>query len=141
MSPVKYEKTTGGNAAAATTGAQRNFDFESSTLNMNTGTKSGLETTTASNQDAEHIYTFFDDIRYIPEIHEIASACQTVVQNTINNMKKFLLKFRNYKHLWRTDKVRDELFFTMIIEMIRFSWPFVKNSLPKIHRWAHSMKK
>ena len=98
VGPVKYEKTTGG--------AQRNFDFESSTLNMNAGTKSGLDTTT-TNQDAEHIYTFFDDIRYIPEIHEIATASQTVVQNTINNMKKFLLKFRNYKHLWRTDKVKQ----------------------------------
>lgn len=53
----------------------------------------------------EHIYTFYDDIRYIPEIHETASVTQGVVQNTINNMKKFLLKFRNFKHLWRTDKV------------------------------------
>jgi len=57
-------------------------------------------------QEAEHLYTFYDDIRYIPEIHETASALQTVVHNTINNMKKFLLKFRNYKHLWRTDKVK-----------------------------------
>ena len=72
---------------------------------MNGGGKGASDASTGPNQDAEHIYTFFDDIRYIPEIHEIAAACQIDVQNTINNMKKFLLKFRNYKHLWRTDKV------------------------------------
>jgi predicted DNA-binding protein YlxM (UPF0122 family) len=66
----------------------------------------GGKPTVTSNQEVEHLYTFYDDIRYIPEIHETASANQIVVQNTINNMKKFLLKFRNYKNLWRTDKVR-----------------------------------
>lgn len=75
------------------------FDFDTSSVHLPVGGKS-------PSQEAEHLYTFYDDIRYIPEIHETASALQTVVHNTINNMKKFLLKFRNYKHLWRTDKVK-----------------------------------
>lgn len=65
--------------------------------------------TSSSTQEAEHVYTFYDDIRYIPEIHEIASGTQIVVQNTINNMKKFLQRFRDFKHLWRTDKVNKSI--------------------------------
>ena len=93
VSPIKYDKPPG---AGATTGG---LDIEAITITMPTTTKSG--------QEVEHLYTFYDDIRYIPEIHDTASANQGVVQNTINIMKKFLLKFRNYKHLWRTDKVNQ----------------------------------
>ena len=101
MIPVKYDK---GPAAAANAG-QGQFDFEASTSTIPTGAKPAIGN--SSSQEVEHLYTFFDDIRYIPEIHELGAASQTVVQNTINNMKKFLLKFRNYKNLWRTDKVSD----------------------------------
>ena len=102
VAPVKYDKQAG---ATNTTGGYGAFDFDPALATVSTGTKPPV-TTSSTSQDAEHLYTFYDDIRYIPEIHEIASATQVVVQNTINNMKKFLLRFRNFKHLWRTDKVR-----------------------------------
>ena len=98
VTPVKYDKLPGAPNATAGQGA---FDYDSTAVVMPTGAKP------SSNQEVEHLYTFYDDIRYIPEIHEIASTTQVVVQNTINNMKKFLLKFRNFKHLWRTDKVNQ----------------------------------
>ncbi len=98
VNPVKYDKLPG---ATNTTGNQGTFDFDTTSVTVPTGAKPS-----SSNQETEHLYTFYDDIRYISEIHETASATQGVVQNTINNMKKFLLKFRNFKHLWRTDKVR-----------------------------------
>jgi hypothetical protein len=98
VSPVKYEKSSGATNTAA---AQGGFDFDTTSVAMPSSTKP------SSSQEVEHLYTFYDDIRYIPEIHDIASATQGVVQNTINNMKKFLLKFRNFKHLWRTDKVNQ----------------------------------
>jgi predicted DNA-binding protein YlxM (UPF0122 family) len=107
------------------------LDFDTALATVSTGAKPSM-TTSSSNQDVEHLYTFYDDIRYIPEIHEIASATQGVVQNTINNMKKFLLKFRNFKHLWRTDKVR-KYNQPIIHHLFLFSsWQSVKNSLQKI---------
>jgi hypothetical protein len=104
VSPVKYDKLPGATNATGG-GGQGAFDFDAALATVPTGAKPSMAMS-SSNQEAEHLYTFYDDIRYIPEIHEIASATQIVVQNTINNMKKFLLKFRNFKHLWRTDKVR-----------------------------------
>lgn len=98
VTPVKYEKPAG---AANATSVHNAFDFESTSLVTSSGVKPG------SSQESEHLYTFYDDVRYIPEIHEHASSIQGVVQNTINNLKKFLLKFRNFKHLWRTDKVKS----------------------------------
>ena len=50
-----------------------------------------------------HFMMIFDIFQ---KFMKLLSSTQGVVQNTINNMKKFLLKFRNFKHLWRTDKVR-----------------------------------
>ena len=98
VTPVRYEKPPG---AANNTVTQNAFDFESTSIVASTGVKP------SGSQEVEHLYTFHDDIRYIPDVHELASTVQGVVQNTINNMKKFLLKFRNYKHLWRTDKVKS----------------------------------
>ncbi|CAF4278055.1 unnamed protein product, partial [Adineta steineri] len=100
VTPVKYDKSQ---SAATTAGGQGTSDFETSSTIIATNTKPSV--TSSSSQEAEHIYTFYDDIRYIPEIHEVAGATQTVIQNTINNMKTFLLKFRDFKHLWRTDKL------------------------------------
>lgn len=100
VTPIKYDKPPAGTQA---TGAHGTFDLDA-TSGVPAGAKQALATS-ATNQEAEHLYTFYDDIRYIPEIHETGTAIQGVVQNTINNMKKFLLRFRNYKHLWRTDKV------------------------------------
>ncbi|CAF0871119.1 unnamed protein product [Rotaria sordida] len=101
VGPVKYDKSVGAINVVNGHGA---LDFDTASGIMPTGAKTTI-TTSSSNQEAQHIYSFYDDIRYIPEIHEIAAATQGVVQNTINNMKKFLLKFRNFKHLWRTDKL------------------------------------
>ena len=100
VTPVKYDKPPGG--TNTTVGGQGAFDFDSTSSIMPVGGKPVI----GSSQEVDHLYTFYDDIRYIPEIHEIGTATQSVVHNVINNMKKFLLKFRNYKHLWRTDKVR-----------------------------------
>jgi hypothetical protein len=102
VAPVKYDKTLGG---INVTGGQGGFDYDASSTAVRAGGKPAVGAS-PSNQEAEHLYTFYDDIRYIPELHEIATSIQGVVHNTINNMKKFLLKFRNFKHLWRTDKVR-----------------------------------
>ncbi|CAF3566931.1 unnamed protein product [Rotaria sordida] len=101
VGPVKYDKSVG---AINVVNGHGTLDFDTASGIMPTGAKTTI-TTSSSNQEAQHIYSFYDDIRYIPEIHEIAAATQGVVQNTINNMKKFLLKFRNFKHLWRTDKL------------------------------------
>jgi hypothetical protein len=100
VGPVKYDKLPG----APAVGGQATLDLDTSSTLIPAGAKPSIAS--SASQEVEHLYTFYDDIRYIPEIHETASANQIVVQNTINNMKKFLLKFRNYKNLWRTDKVR-----------------------------------
>ncbi|CAF1153283.1 unnamed protein product [Adineta ricciae] len=88
-----------------TAGGQGGNDFETSSAIIPTNAKHSATTTSSSTQEAEHIYTFYDDIKFIPDIHEIAASAQNVVQNTITNMKKFLLKFRDFKHLWRSDKL------------------------------------
>lgn len=137
VSPVKYDKAPGAPANAA---AQGHFDFEASTSTMPMGTKPAVGG--PSSQEVEHIYTFFDDIRYIPEIHELGGVSQTSVQNTINNMKKFLLKFRNYKNLWRTDKVSDGRFRERFVTYVHlFSWLSARNSSPRTLRSLLSMKK
>ncbi|CAM4852615.1 unnamed protein product [Rotaria socialis] len=101
VGPVKYEKTQSAPNAANGQGA---LDNDGSSGIGPSGAKTSIATS-SSNQEAQHIYSFYDDIRYIPEIHEMATATHGVVSNTINNMMKFLLKFRNFKHLWRTDKL------------------------------------
>jgi hypothetical protein len=116
-----------------TAGGQGTTDFETSSVIISAGAKASVATS-SSNQEAEHIYTFYDDIRYIPEIHEIASATQIVVQNGINNMKKFLVRFRDFKHLWRTDKVNKSTKIRISNLFIFSSWRYVRNFLLKIHR-------
>ncbi|CAF4691617.1 unnamed protein product, partial [Rotaria sp. Silwood1] len=101
VGPVKYDKSTVVTHAANSHGG---LDFDTASGIVPAGAKTTI-TTSSSSQEAQHIYSFYDDIRYIPEIHEMATATHGVVQNTINNLKKFLLKFRNFKHLWRTDKL------------------------------------
>lgn len=118
-----------------TAGGQGGNDFETSSAIIPTNPKHSATTTSSSSQEAEHIYTFYDDIKYIPDIHEIAASAQNVVQNTIANMKKFLLKFRDFKHLWRSDKVNIE-FELETIQYIFYcsSYRLSRNSLQNIHR-------
>ncbi|CAF1142789.1 unnamed protein product [Didymodactylos carnosus] len=94
--PVKFEKTSG------TVDGGTIID---SSQQQNQSIGGGGKSLGSTNQETEHLYTFYDDIRYIPEIHEIGQQIQGLVQITTNNLKKFLLKFKNYKHLWRTDKL------------------------------------
>ena len=139
VGPIKFDKALA--APAATHTLHSNFDFDASSALLPAGTKSST-VTSSSNQEVDHLYTFYDDIRYIPELHEMAAATQSVVQSTINNMKKFLLRFRIFKHLWRTDKVRirrptSATDPSHVPDRRRCA----RNSLRRIHRWVHSMKK
>jgi dynein heavy chain len=58
----------------------------------------------AEGQDEAFLYTFLPDVANRPEMRELAIQIQNNVQKTVANMKKFLLKFKKYKSLWKSDK-------------------------------------
>lgn len=56
--------------------------------------------------DEVYLYTFHADVENRPEMIELTAQVQTNVQKAIQNIKKHLLKFKKYKSLWKSDKVR-----------------------------------
>lgn len=59
----------------------------------------------AEGQDEAYLYTFYSDVASRPEMRELAQQIQYNVQKTIQSMKKYLVKFKKYKNLWKSDKV------------------------------------
>jgi dynein heavy chain len=59
----------------------------------------------AEGQDDAYLYTFLQDVAARPEMRELAVQIQNNVTKSIANMKKFLLRFKKYKSLWKADKL------------------------------------
>jgi dynein heavy chain len=58
----------------------------------------------AEGQDDVYLYTFLHDVAARPEMRDLAVQVQNNVTKSITNMKKFLLRFKKYKSLWKADK-------------------------------------
>ncbi len=56
--------------------------------------------------DEVYLYTFHADVENRPEMIELTAQVQASVQKAIQNIKKYLLKFKKYKSLWKSEKVR-----------------------------------
>ena len=58
----------------------------------------------AGQTDEVFLYTFYQDVAQRPEIRELAAHIQANMQKTVQLMRKYLLKFKKYKSLWKADK-------------------------------------
>jgi dynein heavy chain, axonemal len=73
------------------------------------GTCKECHPVTDKDQDEPYLYTFYADVVNRPEMRDIITQIQTNIQRTVQNVKKYLLKFKKYKALWKSDKVIDNL--------------------------------
>lgn len=51
-----------------------------------------------------HIYTFYEDVLRVPDIHDVLHKLQDITQKSIVEVQRHMQKWRRYRNLWSFDK-------------------------------------
>ena len=69
------------------------------------GTCKECQPVKAEGQDETYLYTYLNDVANLAEIRELAAQIQGNVSKSVQNMKRYLTRWKKYKSLWKADKV------------------------------------
>jgi dynein heavy chain len=69
------------------------------------GTCKECQPVKSEGQDETYLYTYYSDVVNCLEIRDLAAQIQTNVQKSVQNMKRYLTRWKKYKSLWKSDKV------------------------------------
>jgi dynein heavy chain len=61
-------------------------------------------------EDEPFVFSFFTDVTANPDIIAIIHTIQHSVKDTINNLTRYLLRWKRYRSIWKVDKVSTELY-------------------------------
>ena len=70
------------------------------------GTCKECQPVKAEGQDETYLYTYLADILNRPEIRDLTTLIQANVQKTVANVKRYIMKWKKHKSLWKAEKVR-----------------------------------
>lgn len=60
-------------------------------------------------EDELFVFSFFQDSEQNRDIGELIATLQGNMKNSLNALNKYIHSWRNYKHIWRQDKVRAHI--------------------------------
>jgi len=72
------------------------------------------------NEDEPFVCSYFPDISANPDVASLVLQIQHGVRSTISSLTRYLLRWKRYRHIWKSDKVSVVIYLITMGQQRRF---------------------